>query len=116
MPMIPETAFAMLACARIGAIHSIVFAGFSAQSLADRINDAECSMVLTTDGAYRGAKKIAIKEIVDEALEKTSTIKNVIVYQRTNDAVNMQQGRDHWWHEAIENMSSQCVTRKRAIW
>ncbi len=109
MPMIPEAAFAILACARIGAIHSVVFAGFSAQSLADRINDAECSMVLTSDGAFRGAKKIALKEIVDEALTKSTSIKDVIVYQRTNDKITMQQGRDHWWHDAIAATETICI-------
>ena len=108
MPMIPETAFAILACARIGAIHSVVFAGFSATSLSDRINDAECCMVITTDGAYRGAKKIAIKEIVDEALTKTATVKNVIVYQRTKDKIAMQEGKDHWWHDAIATVADEC--------
>ncbi len=109
MPMIPEAVFAMLACARIGAIHSVVFAGFSATSLSDRINDAECSLVITTDGAYRGSKKNPIKEIVDEALEKTTSIKNVIVFQRTKDKIKMQTGRDHWWHEAIADVSNECV-------
>ncbi len=109
MPMIPEAVFAMLACARIGAIHSVVFAGFSATSLSDRINDAECNLMITTDGAYRGSKKIPIKEIVDEALEKTTSIKNVIVFQRTKDKIKMQTGRDHWWHDAIEGVSNECV-------
>ncbi len=108
MPMIPEVAFAMLACARIGAVHSVVFAGFSAASLADRINDATCSMVLTTDGAYRGSKKIAIKDIVDEAVIKSPSVKNVIVFQRTKDPVTMNQSRDHWWHDAIIGCSHLC--------
>ncbi len=108
MPMIPEVAFAMLACARIGAVHSVVFAGFSAASLADRINDATCSLVLTTDGAYRGSKKIAIKDIVDEAVIKSPSVKNVIVFQRTKDPVTMNQSRDHWWHDAIIGCSHLC--------
>ena len=83
MPMVPEAAITMLACARIGAVHSIVFAGFSAQSLADRINDSLCKFVITADGAHRGAKDISLKEIVDEALLQTSCVKNVVVFRHT---------------------------------
>ncbi|MDW8345362.1 MAG: acetate--CoA ligase [Bacteroidia bacterium] len=108
MPMIPEAAVAMLACARIGAVHSVVFAGFSAQSLADRINDAKAQIVLTTDGAYRGAKTIGIKKIVDEALQNCPTVKHCIVYKRTGQEVEMLQGRDSWWHEEIQGTSSDC--------
>lgn len=107
MPMVPEAAVAMLACARIGAVHSVVFAGFSANSLADRINDCQAKMILTSDGNFRGAKQIPVKEVVDEALEKTSTIEKVIVLKRTGDDVVMKAGRDIWWHEAIEGMSTQ---------
>jgi len=108
IPMVPEAAVAMLACARIGAIHSVVFAGFSSQSLADRINDCEAKMVLTSDGNYRGAKTIDVKGVVDEALEQTSTVEKVIVLRRTGADVTMKAGRDLWWHEAIEGMSSEC--------
>jgi acetyl-CoA synthetase len=104
MPMVPEAAIAMLACARIGAVHSVVFAGFSSTSLADRINDCEAKMVLTSDGNFRGKKKIPVKEVVDEALEKTSTIEKVIVYQRTGQEVDMKEGRDVWWHDAIAGL------------
>jgi acetyl-CoA synthetase len=107
MPMIPETAVAMLACARVGAIHSVVFAGFSAQSLADRINDSEAVMVLTSDGNYRGKKDIGVKSVVDEALEQCTTINNVIVCKRTGTEVNMVDGRDIWWHDAVEGVSSE---------
>lgn len=106
MPMVPEAAVAMLACARIGAVHSVVFAGFSSTSLADRINDCEAKMVLTADGNFRGNKKIAVKEVVDEALEKTGSIEKVIVYQRTGQEVVMKEGRDLWWHEAIDGVST----------
>lgn len=105
MPMVPEAAVAMLACARIGAIHSVVFAGFSSSSLADRINDCEAKMVLTSDGNFRGNKKIEVKAVVDEALEKCSTIEKVIVLQRTQQEVTMKEGRDIWWHNAIEGQS-----------
>ncbi|WP_163380638.1 acetate--CoA ligase [Cyclobacterium sp. SYSU L10401] len=102
MPMVPEAAVAMLACARVGAIHSVVFAGFSSNALADRINDCEAKVVLTADGNFRGNKKIPVKAVVDEALENTSTVSTVIIYQRTGQEVSMKAGRDFWWHEAIE--------------
>jgi len=101
MPMIPEAAVAMLACARIGAVHSVVFAGFSSSALADRIIDCEAKMVLTSDGNFRGSKNIPVKAVVDEALEKTSTVEKVIVCKRTNAEVTMASGRDIWWHDAI---------------
>lgn len=107
MPMVPEAAVAMLACARIGAVHSVVFAGFSATSLADRINDCQAKMVLTSDGNFRGAKKIPVKAVVDEALENTSTIEKVIVLHRTGNEVTMKEGRDIWWHDAIEGVSTE---------
>jgi acetyl-CoA synthetase len=103
MPMIPELAIAMLACARIGAIHSIVFAGFSANSLADRINDAEAKLVITSDGGFRGNKIIPIKEIVDEALETCPSVEHVVMVQRTNTEVNFVEYRDHWWYECMAN-------------
>ena len=101
MPMVPEAAVAMLACARIGAIHSVVFAGFSSSALADRIIDCSAKAVFTSDGNFRGAKQIPVKAVVDEALEKCDTIEKVIVYQRTNDEVTMVEGRDIWWHDAM---------------
>lgn len=108
MPMVPESAVAMLACARIGAVHSVVFAGFSSTSLADRINDCQAKMVLTSDGNYRGAKTIEVKSVVDEALEKTSSVTKVIVYQRTDTKVTMKAGRDVWWHDAIKDQRLEC--------
>jgi acetyl-CoA synthetase len=104
MPMVPEAAIAMLSCARIGAIHSIVFAGFSASALSDRINDCGAKAVLTSDGNYRGNKKIPVKAVVDEALE-TSSVETVIVYKRTEQEVAMKSGRDYWWHEVIKGES-----------
>lgn len=109
MPMVPEAAIAMLACARIGAIHSIVFAGFSAQSLADRVNDATCKMVITADGVYRGAKALNLKEIVDHALASTSSVETVVVFQNTNAEVNMQAGRDVYWKDAIKDCANECA-------
>lgn len=102
MPMVPEAAIAMLACARIGAVHSVVFAGFSASSLSDRINDCQAKMVLTADGNFRGNKKIPVKAVVDEALESCTTIETVISLKRTGTEVTMVEGRDVWWHDAIE--------------
>jgi acetyl-CoA synthetase len=101
MPMVPELAIAVLACARIGAIHSVVFAGFAAGSLADRIHDAGCNIVLTADGAYRGAKDIGLKSIVDEALKSCPTVNSCIVLKRTGKEINMLAGRDKWWHEEL---------------
>jgi acetyl-CoA synthetase len=106
--MVPEAAVAMLACARIGAVHSVVFAGFSSNALADRINDCSAKMVLTADGNFRGAKSIPVKAVVDEALEKTSTVEKVIVFERTKEAVDMKAGRDIWWHDAIKGQSTEC--------
>jgi acetyl-CoA synthetase len=111
MPMVPEAAIAMLACARIGAIHSVVFAGFSSNALADRINDCGAKAVLTSDGNFRGNKKIGVKSVVDEALEK-STVDTVIVYQRTNQEVTMKSGRDYWWHEVVASESDQNVAEE----
>jgi acetyl-CoA synthetase len=108
MPMVPEVAYAMLACARIGAVHSVVFAGFSAGSLIDRINDAGCKLILTSDGSYRGDKKIDLKSIIDEAILKCPTVKNTIVLKRTGAKIVMKANRDFWWHEEIENMPAVC--------
>ena len=109
MPMVPEAAIAMLACARVGAVHSVVFAGFSSTSLADRINDCQAKMILTSDGNFRGNKTIPVKPVVDEALEKCSSIESVIVLERTKQKVNMTEGRDYWWHDCISGISSECA-------
>jgi len=112
MPMVPELTIAMLACARIGAIHSVVFAGFSAASLADRIIDAEAKIVLTADGGFRGEKITPLKNIVDEALENCTTVETVVVYERTKSNIKMVEGRDIWWHKAIEGQSDECVAEE----
>ena len=108
MPMVPEATIAMLACARVGAVHSVVFAGFSSTSLADRINDCQAKMVLTSDGNFRGSKTIPVKPVVDEALEKCSTIESVIVLERTKQNVEMINGRDYWWHDCISEEPKVC--------
>ena len=108
LPMILELPVAMLACARIGAIHSIVFAGFSANALADRINDATCNVVVTSDGGYRGTKTIPLKGIVDEALETCPSVDNVIVFKHTGEDIKWVEGRDIWWHDAIDGMDTEC--------
>ncbi len=104
MGMVPELPVAMLACARIGAIHSVIFGGFSAQSIADRLKDAGAEFIITCDGAYRGGKDIALKAIIDDALVVCNFVKTVIVYNRTNIPVSMIKGRDKWWHEEIEKV------------
>jgi acetyl-CoA synthetase len=109
MPMIPELAIAVLACARIGAIHSVVFGGFSAQSISDRINDSQCKIVITTDGAVRGNKTIPMKETVDEALTSCPCVETVIVKTRTKTPVSMLNGRDLWWEEEEAQASEICA-------
>lgn len=106
MPMVPELPVAMLACARIGAIHSVVFGGFSAQSISDRISDASCKMVITADGAFRGNKVIPLKEIIDDALLTSITVEKVIVLTRAEIPVSMIKGRDLWWHDEIRKIES----------
>lgn len=107
LPMVPELAIAVLACARVGAIHSVVFGGFSAQSIADRINDAECSLVITADGNYRGTKLVELKSIVDDALVQCKTINKVIVLTRARVGISMIKGRDVWWEDEIHKVESQ---------
>ena len=108
MPMVPELLIAVLACARIGAIHSVVFGGFSAQSLQDRINDSECKILVTSDGSFRGNKEIALKDIADEALANTKSIQKVIVLKRTGQFTHMQDGRDVWWHNELNHVTNYC--------
>ncbi|SFD25350.1 acetate--CoA ligase [Algibacter pectinivorans] len=108
LPMIPELAVSVLACARIGAIHSVVFAGFSSTALSTRINDSDCKMVLTSDGSYRGAKTIDLKGIVDEALESCPGVKSVLVAKRINTEINMVSGRDAWLQPLLDNASEHC--------
>jgi len=112
MPMVPELAIAVLACARIGAIHSVVFAGFSAKALADRINDATCNIVLCSDEAYRGGKTIPIKQVVDEALNSCPSVIKNIVLKRTGAAINMVEGRDVWWNEELQKVNNNCAAEE----
>jgi acetyl-CoA synthetase len=108
LPMIVEAAVAMLACARIGATHSVVFGGFSAGALADRINDCQAKLLIAADGSYRRGAIVPLKQNCDEALENTPTIENVIVVRRTGHEINLQPGRDHWYHDLMESASSDC--------
>lgn len=108
LPMIPELAISVLACARIGAIHSVVFAGFSSNALATRINDSDCKMVLTSDGSFRGAKTIDLKGIVDEALESCPVVESVLVAKRIHTDISMKSGRDFWLAPLLEEASSEC--------
>ena len=106
MPMVPEAAIAMLACARIGAVHSVVFGGFSAESIVDRLEDSGATAVITADGGYRRGKIVELKKSVDEALKKYKGVKRCIVYQRTGEKISMRRGRDVWWHKEAEKVSS----------
>jgi acetyl-CoA synthetase len=108
MPMIPELAIAMLACARIGAPHSIVFGGFSADAVADRNNDAKARLIITADGGWRRGKVVPLKQNVDQALERSQTIEKCIVVNRCNQTVEMKPGRDLWWHELMAEASADC--------
>jgi acetyl-CoA synthetase len=108
LPMIPEAAYAMLACARIGAVHSVIFAGFSPDSIANRIQDCTSTIVLTSDEGLRGGKPIPLKNNVDEALEKCPDVKNVVVVKRTGASVAMKSGRDVWYHDAAAKVSADC--------
>lgn len=108
MPMTPELAIAMLSCARVGAIHSVIFAGFSAEAIADRNNDASAKLQITSDGSWRRGKILLLKETVDQALKKSPTVEKCVVLKRTDSDVNMVAGRDVWWHEEMEAASSDC--------
>ncbi|MDX1948481.1 MAG: acetate--CoA ligase [Pirellulaceae bacterium] len=108
MPMVPELAIAMLACARIGVVHSVVFGGFSAEAIADRNNDAKAKVIITADGGWRRGKLLSLKETVDEALEKSPTVQHCIVYKRVGNNPHMRPSRDHWWHEQMDAASANC--------
>jgi acetyl-CoA synthetase len=112
MPMVPELAIAVLACARLGIIHSVVFGGFAAEAIKTRIQDLEAQVVITADGGWRRAKEVKLKPVVDEAVKDCPTVKDVIVYRRTGSAVNMTEGRDYWWHELDEGVSEVCPARE----
>ena len=108
MGMTPELAIALLACARIGAVHSVIFGGFAANAIADRVNDSGCIAVITQDSSYRRGGEIKLKATVDEALKACPTIQHVIVFQRTGSPVSMVEGRDWWWHDLVENAPTEC--------
>ena len=108
MPMIPELAIAMLACARIGATHSIIFGGFSADAVADRNNDAQAKLIVTADGSWRRGKEIMLKQAVDQSLEKSPTVERVVVVRRTGIPIHMVPDRDYWWHDLMSDVSADC--------
>ncbi len=108
MPMVPELPVAMLACARLGIIHSVVFGGFSAEALKTRIQDLGATVVITADGGWRRGKEVRLKDAVDDALEECPEVKDVIVYQRTRSDITMKEGRDHWWHELEKEVPPEC--------
>jgi acetyl-CoA synthetase len=108
MGMSPELAMAMLACARIGATHTVIFGGFSSQAIVDRVNDAECVAIITQDGTFRRGSEIKLKPTVDDALARCPTVKSVLVYQRTGTPQQMVDGRDHWWHEIMQTVGDDC--------
>ena len=108
LPLVPELAIAMLACARIGATHSVIFGGFSSAALIDRINDATCKVVVTADGGWRRGNEVKLKAAVDEALKQTPSVKTSIVVRRTGQKIHMQPGRDYWWHELMETVDANC--------
>ncbi len=114
MPLIPEAVIAMLACTRIGVVHTVVFGGFSSSSLRDRILDSNCKALITADGGFRKGSAVKMKEMADEALKETPSIKNVIVVKRTHEKVKMFPKRDIWWHELAENYSDSCVAEQLA--
>jgi acetyl-CoA synthetase len=108
MPLVPELAIAMLACARIGATHTVIFGGFSADSIRDRVNDCGCKVIVTADGGYRRGREIKLKAIVDDAAPQCPTVEHIVVYRRTGSEIEMKAGRDHWWHEIIETVDANC--------
>jgi acetyl-CoA synthetase len=108
LPLIPELAIAMLACARIGATHSVIFGGFSSTAIVDRVNDASCKLVVTADGGWRRGKEVQLKAAVDEALKQTPSVKTCIVVRRSGTRIHMEPGRDYWWHELVETVDLDC--------
>ena len=112
LPLIPELAIAMLACARIGAVHSVVFGGFSAESLRDRINDSSCKVLVTADGGWRRGQIVPLKQTADEALKDTPSIEHVVIVQRLHGSplpIHVQEGRDHWYHRLMQDAPYECA-------
>jgi acetyl-CoA synthetase len=109
MPLTPALAVAMLACARIGATHTVIFGGFSADAIRDRVNDGQCRLIITSDGGYRRGSEIRLKDTVDEAAVNCPSVENIVVYQRTGSRVSMKPGRDHWWHELTKTVGTECA-------
>jgi acetyl-CoA synthetase len=108
LPLVPELAIAMLACARIGATHTVIFGGFSADAIRDRVSDGECKLIVTADGGYRRGAEIKLKETVDAAVSQTPSVESVVVFKRTGSAVSMKSGFDHWWHEIVQTVNDNC--------
>ncbi|MEO8574065.1 MAG: acetate--CoA ligase [Pyrinomonadaceae bacterium] len=108
MPLVPELAIAMLACARIGATHTVIFGGFSADAIRDRVNDGQCKLIVTADGGNRRGSEIKLKEIVDVAAEQCPSVENIVVFRRTGSKIGWKHGRDHWWHELMETVGDEC--------
>ena len=114
MGMTPELPIAMLACARIGAPHTVVFGGFSSNALVDRIHDCQATAVITQDGSYRRGAEVKLFPAVEEALKSCPSVKHVVIYKRTGTAINMQPGRDHWWHELMAKASATTAPPSRS--
>ncbi|MGI9036056.1 MAG: acetate--CoA ligase [Pyrinomonadaceae bacterium] len=112
MPLVPELAIAMLAAARIGAAHTVIFGGFSADAIRDRVNDCQCKLIVTADGGWRRGKEIKLKEIVDHAVRETPGVENVVVFKRTGTEVNFDENRDHWWHELMADADANCAAEE----
>lgn len=112
MPLVPELAISMLACARIGATHTVIFGGFSADAIRDRVNDGDCKLIVTADGGFRRGSEIKLKEVVDNAVVQCPNVRSVVVFKRTNSELKMKPGRDHWWHEMMEAVGDNCEPEK----
>ncbi|MDP6126186.1 MAG: AMP-binding protein, partial [Candidatus Latescibacteria bacterium] len=113
MPMVPELAIAMLSCARLGAVHTVIFGGFSAESVRDRVNDAQARLIVTADGGWRRGNIVPLKEAVDDAIEGgTPSVAQIVVVKRTAHDVHMEPGRDHWWHEMMETVGDECEAER----
>jgi len=112
MPLVPELAISMLACARIGATHTVIFGGFSADAIRDRVNDGDCKLIVTADGGYRRGSEIKLKEVVDNAVVQCPGVRSVVVFKRTGAELKMKPGRDHWWHEMMEAVGDECEPAK----